>query len=402
MATGKSVNLRVRPIVSVDLSYPVEGVIMYQLGTPVGPPFVPPVPTALGKKVQGLGLLGLYVMLSQTVTGDDSRLLWNSERIYDYLFNKPGKGPSSVPGVTLLSHLRNWSEAAALDRAILMRQNAYLTSYSPEVLCQVLRVYYDNPPDQSAVRHRLLKTIEDDAGRIHQGLSDSYTKNAKSGWQGVIEFPTNDNKASQFTKAGIDPVHFAGFSTQYGYDFRYPSAENDLRYHMSRAAVRQDFLNAWRMSEMCRNGEKTFSNELYAIDLSILKLQSAYIDTFLVTPSSGIVTNVFHGAGDFVRAGEPVLRVETDEWVYLVGTVKYRGMLRIGSLVDVTTTLFDAAGAAPTTVSGEVVAVRGHDAVSEQWDLLLSCSNRTAAGDPILPLNYNFDFETTTIDVVKF
>jgi hypothetical protein len=91
-----------------------------------------------------------------------------------------------------------------------------------------------------------------------------------------------------------------------------------------------------------------------------------------------------------VRAGEPVLRVETDEPVYLVGTVKYRGMLRIGSKLKVTSTLFEAAGAADTEVSGEVVAVRGHDSVSEQWDLLVVCSNRTAAGDPILPLNYNF------------
>jgi hypothetical protein len=398
MATGKSVNLRVRPIVSVDLSYPLDGVISWQLDTPVGGTVVTP----LGKKVKGLNVGGLYLMLSQTVTGDDSRLLWNSERIYKHLSNVGGQ--AAGPGVTLLSHLRNASESAALDRAILMRQNAYLTSYSPEVLCEVRRVYYDNPPDQSAVRHRLLKAVEDDAGRIHQGLTNSYTKNAKAGWQGVVEFTTNDNKASQFTGSGIDPVHFEGLSTQYGYEFRYPSAENDLRYHQARAGVRQDFLNAWRMSEMCRHGATTFTNEVGAIDLSILRLQSAYIDTFLFTPTGGIVTNVFHGPGDFVRAGEPVMRVETDDPIYLVGTVKYRGMLRIGSKLNITTTLFEAAaaGAAPTTVPGEVVAVRGHDAVSEQWDVLIMCSNRTGAGDPILPLNYNFDFESTTIDLVAF
>jgi hypothetical protein len=392
MASGKSANLRVRPILSVDLSFPVDGIISYQMNTPTGTP--------LGKQVKGIRAENLYVLLPQTVVGDDSRLLWDSERIYNFLFNVGGKAVG--PGVTLLAHLRNASEGAALDRAILMRQNAYLTSYSPEVLCEVRRVYYDNPPDQSAVCHRLLKAVEDDVGRIYQGLTDSYTKKAKAGWQGVIEFTTNDNKASQFT--GSDTVNFEGVSTQYGYEFRYPSAENDLRYHRSRAAIRQDFLNAWRMSEMCRHGATTFSNEVGAIDLSIQRLQSAYINTFLFTPSGGIVTNVFHGPGDFVRAGEPVMRVETDDPIYLVGTVKYRGMLRIGSQLNITTTLFEASpgDAAPTTVPGEVVAVRGHDAVSEQWDLLISCSNRTGAGDPILPLNYNFDFETTTIDVVKF
>ena len=38
-----------------------------------------------------------------------------------------------------------------------------------------------------------------------------------------------------------------------------------------------------------------------------------------------------HGQGDYVRAGDPVLRVEGPEFVYLVGPVKYRGMLRIGT-----------------------------------------------------------------------
>jgi hypothetical protein len=75
-------------------------------------------------------------------------------------------------------------------------------------------------------------------------------------------------------------------------------------------------------------------------------------------------------------------------------------MLRIGTTLEVSTTLFEAAGAAPITVSGEVVAVRCHDSVSEQWDLLIVCENRTAAGDLILPLNYNFDFESTTVEVI--
>jgi len=92
-------------------------------------------------------------------------------------------------------------------------------------------------------------------------------------------------------------------------------------------------------------------------------------------------------------------RVESDDFVYLVGTVKYRGMLRIGNTVTVSTTLFEAVGAAPVTVTGEVVAVRGHDSVSEQWDVLIFCENHTAAGDVVLPLNYNFDFESTTVEV---
>jgi hypothetical protein len=236
--------------------------------------------------------------------------------------DRPQAGQAAGPGVTLLSRLRNASEAADLDRALMMRQNAYLTSYSPEVLSEVRRVYYEDPRDESAVRHRLLKAVEDDAGRIHQGLTDVYKQR---GWWGkVIEHArsSNENKATQYSGSGH--IQFEGYTDtkSWGYEFRYPSAENDLRYHQARAAVWQEFLNAWRMSEMCRYGDTTFPNEVGAIDRSIRKLQSAYIDIFLFTPSGGIVTGVFHGQGDYVRAGEPVLRVESDDDVYLVGTVK--------------------------------------------------------------------------------
>src|SRR5712675_488988 len=113
MATGKSVNLRVRPIFSVDLCYPVDGVISKQS------------PTLLGSQVKGLDVEALNLILGQTAAGNDSQLLWGSERIFNYLV----AGQAAGPGNTLLSHLRNASEAADLDRALMMRQNAYLTSY---------------------------------------------------------------------------------------------------------------------------------------------------------------------------------------------------------------------------------------------------------------------------------
>lgn len=392
-------NLRVRPVNSVDLAFPVDGVISWQLEN------------LLGKRVKGIDINALYEMLGQTAEEiivikypfgqvinipNPSLLKWNSTEISSYLLK--GAGGQSI---TLLSHLRNASEAADVDYAVMMRQNAYYTTYSSEVLDEVKKVYYSDDRDQSAVRHRLLKAIERNARQIHDGLENVYKS---EGWYSAVvtdTSSTSDNNANQHS--GSDHIQFDGTTNtkSRGYEFRYPSAENDLRYHQTRAAVRQDFLNAWRMSEMCRHGDTTFANELAAIDRNIQKLQAAYIDTFLFAPFSGIVTGMFHGPGDFVRAGEPVLRVENPELVYLVGTVKYRGMLRIGTKLEISTTLFEEAGAAPITVSGEVVAVRGHDSVSEQWDLLIICQNF----DPlhpdsmILPLNYNFDFESTIVTV---
>ncbi|MBL8130053.1 MAG: HlyD family secretion protein [Chloroflexia bacterium] len=383
MATGKSVNLRVRPTVSVDLSFPTDGLISRQSQN------------LLGNRVSGFDVEVLYGILGQTIEGDSSKLEFDSGRILNYLQNANGQ----EPWVTLLSQLRSAPEAADLDRTVMMRQNAYLTSYSPEVLRQVRRVYYDDDRDDSAVRYKLLRAIESKITQIHTGLTGSYKKH--EWYEKIILFARtrNTNDATQYT--GDGDIYFKGTSTTdaWGYEFRFPSAEADMRYLQSRAAVRQEFLNAWRMAEMCRFEDTTFPNEVGAIDRSIQKLQSAYIDTFLFSPFDGIVTGVFHGQGDYVRAGEPVLRVESDEMVYLVGTVKYRGMLRIGDTLKVSTTLFEAAGAAQTSVSGEVVAVRGHDSVSEQWDLLIRCGNRTATGGLILPLNYNFDFESTTVEV---
>jgi hypothetical protein len=414
MATGKSVNLRVRPVVCTDLCYPVNGIISKQSDT------------LLGSKVEGFDVEDLYEKLGQTAAdGNNSRLLWDSTEIFKHLSTNPaavekfqgeridlvdrpqgllGSRPSRKPSklewpVTVLSCLRNAPEAADLDRALKMRQNTYLTSYSPNVLMEARRVYHDNPDDQSAVRHKLLKAVEDNVGQIHKGLKQGYADN---GWWGIKVAAVSDNSNSANQNTGSDRVHFdgTGQTLSYGYEFRYPLAENELKYNQAKAAVRQEFLNAWRMSEMCKYGDTTFPNEIGAIDLSIRKLQAAYIDTFLFAPSKGIVTGVFHGQGDYVQAGEPVLRVENDTMIYLVGTVKYRGMLRIGNRVKVSTTLFETAGAAATTVSGKIVAVRGHDSVSEQWDLLIICSNRTDADEPILPLNYNFDFESTTIEII--
>jgi hypothetical protein len=231
----------------------------------------------------------------------------------------------------------------------------------------------------------MLKDIEELTFELHEGLESVYKLKS---WYGKV---VTTAKTQSYPDGSTSELH--------GYEFRYPSKENDLRYLQSRAAVRQEFLNAWRMSEMCKFGNTTFPNEVGSIDSSIKKLQSAFIDTFLFPPFNGVVTGVFHAQGDYVRAGEAVLRVEANETILLVGTIKYRGMIHIGYKLDIITTLFEAKGAGQTGVSGKVVAVRGHDAVSEQWDLLVRCDNLTSTGEIIFPLNYNFDFESTFVKI---
>jgi multidrug resistance efflux pump len=61
----------------------------------------------------------------------------------------------------------------------------------------------------------------------------------------------------------------------------------------------------------------------------------------LVTPINGLVTGVFCDLGDCVQAGQPVMRVENDDEVVIVGTIKFRGVLTVGASASITTNLGD-------------------------------------------------------------
>jgi multidrug resistance efflux pump len=110
--------------------------------------------------------------------------------------------------------------------------------------------------------------------------------------------------------------------------------------------------------------DAVFNNELRMIDLDVKCLQVAYLDTLLLSPIDGVVTGVFRNLSDCVRAGQPVMRVENDTEILLVGTMKYRGLVFIGTGMSITTKIFDTG--VKLTTSGKVVSVRGHDAEDEQ------------------------------------
>ncbi|WP_329442577.1 HlyD family efflux transporter periplasmic adaptor subunit [Streptomyces canus] len=343
----------------------------------------------LGTVVQAFDIEDLYRRLGE-VSGDRSRLLWDSESIRSAI------QPHAV------SALRAEPARADLDQAVGMRENAYITTYSDAVVEVARQVYFDNPSDQSSVVCNLISNLESDTGVMHGTLNNLYIQDGL--WGNAIKKARTD---TTFSSVLENPV---GGGTQYnntaashsesmGYDYRLPSLENDIRYRRARISQRQEYLAAFRAKEMCERANLTFPNELAAFDQQIRKLQVAYIDTMLVPPFSGVVTGVFRNVGDFVGAGQPVVRIEDDKSVYLVGTIKYRGTLRLNSKMEVSTTLFDASGGLTTKVDGVVSSLRGHDSVDEQWDVLILCSNRTAGGDPVLPLNYNFDFESTSIEI---
>ncbi|MEN4466814.1 HlyD family efflux transporter periplasmic adaptor subunit [Mycolicibacterium conceptionense] len=333
---------------------------------------------------------------------DWSLLAWTSQKIYDRLSR-----------ATILSALRADAIRSDIDNAIGLRQNAYITNYSPKIITQLKRIYSDRPGDASGVLPRLLLDLDKNSKTLYEALNAAYKEEESWGWGPVVKSATSETGMggveNSWSQQGHDHGHVysensGGSSTESrGFEFRYPALENRIQYRRALVNLRPQYLDALRMAEMCKHDDVTFANELNSIDRQIKKLQVAYIDTILVAPFDGVVTGVFRSKGDYVTAGQPVVRVENDSSIYLVGTIKYRGLLRVGSQIKVSTTLFDTPAGAATEMEGAVCAVRGHDSIDEQWDIIIKCpTNRTPAGDTIFPLNYNFDYESTTVDVTAF
>jgi hypothetical protein len=140
-----------------------------------------------------------------------------------------------------------------------------------------------------------------------------------------------------------------------------------------------------------------FQNELNAIRADVYRLQIAYLNTILLSPIPGTVTGIYKNPGDAVKAGEPVIRVENNAVVLLVGTVVYRGPISVGTAATVQSTLFDVTPLAPP-LSGTVVLARGRQ-LPDHWEVIIQCNNLDGSGKPILPLGYYFDHKNTTITI---
>jgi hypothetical protein len=199
-----------------------------------------------------------------------------------------------------------------------------------------------------------------------------------------------------------------------GYTFRHPTFENDAQNHRAQASLLDERFKQFIYSQHVPHLDVMLTNESDSNDLDVKRLQVSYMNTILMSPIDGVVTGLFCNPGDCVQAGQPVMRVERDDVILLVGTIKYRSLLQVGSAVTITTTLFD--GAVPTVPPtnppswqpaqpvqlppGTIVAIRGHNHEDELWDVIIQCKNvMDAKGNPTIPINYNFDYDDTSLTV---
>ena len=395
MAKAKAISLSVRPVQSADLCNPVSGIIDYQPEELLGLSVTAYDLTAYREKLEPEPVLPTPGdWLNQgPVTGGTSIGSGPVSGIGGDA--PPVHGPSTIESDLknfILSRLRADDVAAQLTQAIAwygLKHSADQADEAIEKRIELLGETTSDPNSLTTLLERLSKQLRvryetlrneyvaDNVGVVATQTSEAFSSAATSGAQ---TFNTDTKTTTTYS----------------GREYEIPMHDNRVRWLRSEISLRQEKLAAFRLVKL--NSKENVLREKAMTTAEIRKIQLAYVDTFLVAPFDGVITGVFRHLGDFVTAGQPVLRVENDKFVYLIGTIKCRGLIRVGDKVTVSTTLFGAVSGPTVEIEGTVRAVRGHEPVDEQWNVIVRCDNQAGTGR-ILPLNYNFDFNSTEIEV---
>jgi len=340
----------------------------------------------LGIPVTPFDFKSFYANLGQTFGGGDPALLqYNSFNIQD---------DNSVKASTLYA-LRAEAKKAVLNKAVITRQNAFYAKYANQAaIIEKMRTFYSGAIGS---KQGLLGELSGLAQNQANSLKFAYKALNKDG---VVETTTSvlksveDDADKKLTGSVTQTIQ----NTDYG--FRMPLIESQAQNSRAQISLMDEQFAAFIYGQNLPNLEIVFANELASIDLDVRRLQVDYLNTILMSPIAGIVTGIYKNVGDWVKAGEPVVRVEDNRTAILVATLKYPGLISIGSTVTVQTHLFDSPStipAGPTTA--KVVAVRGHRDEDDRWDVLVNFPNVDASGNAILPLGYNFDYDDTSVNI---
>jgi len=395
MITAKPVSLNVRPFKVSNLCFEVGGIL--------GESF-----TELGAKVSAFDFRNLYrafreANLSEEV--DPGRIRFDSDGID--AVTKTTKPPSA------LAALRAETVKAALNRAINVRANAVFTKYgnAAEIIALRRKIKSDKGTRITSLSElserqatALRKAYEQDLLTVFdtqalQGVirttfasidtTPGTTMTTTTTGPGQGESSTSTNKAAGKDHQEIETRQF---------EYRTPHFENLARNERAQISLGDESVSHFMETHYLDRLEEVFKNELASIDADINQLQVAYLNTILMSPIDGIITGVYKNPGDSVGAGEPVFRVEDNSEVLLIANVICRGLIPIGSKLQVETPLFDAPNPV-VRIEADIVAARGQRD-NENWEVIAKCSNLDANGKIIFPLGYNFDYDNTEVNIL--
>jgi hypothetical protein len=431
MPDATIIDMKARPVNSANLCFEVSG-ILDQLTVQLGWP------------VQGFNFDFFYSNLTvYTVAGDPSRLAYDSNGILsDPTFVRP----------SLLGTLRAAPVAAALDKAIRVRQNEFYAKYATAWvglpgMQPITNMLYNLYGPESGAKLDLLQQLGNVAGNQTNTLLGAYAANSfrnPSGPHGGVVKRTwshidssgghNEEEITGYNLAGsLPPLPPSGQPFPPGdalpapttdtlwqgttgetqsihnqdYGYRTPYFECQAQGLRSSISLADQQFAAFMDAQKMPNISQIFENNLESMDLDVKRLQVAFMNTILLCPINGVVTGLYKNPGDVVRAGEPVMRVEDNSNIYVSARVVYRGPIVIAppgappptnSNVTIHTKLFDNTALAPP-LTGTVVAARGHGS-DDTWDLVVQCYNLDPSGkNAILPLGYHFDYDDTEFTI---
>jgi hypothetical protein len=396
-SSPKVIALKTRASQVSHLCFPVHGIVE-NLGqirlpiriTPNSPGFRS---ITLGDAVTQFDFTTFYAGLSEPSKGNVSRLLYNSSAI----LNDPKVRAS------LLVTLRAEPVAAALDKAINTRQNAYYAKYANQSqIISVMQNFYTatNPPLTLFSKPDALVTLRGVAESQMDDLMTAYANPPSSDDPNGGSFTTSQAApsvvvatSSTLTTNGSFPDTTQNINNTEP-TYRTPVYEAQGRGWRAKISLMDQQFSQFMASQNLPHLYDVFNNELQSIDLDVKRLQVAYLNTILMSPINGVITGIYKNPGDWVRAGEPVIRVEDNSSVIIVGTIAYNGPISIDSTMTITTSLFDQSNTPP--ILGRVIAVRGYPNEDDVWEVHAICDNFAT---PQLPHNYSFDYDNTSVTI---
>jgi multidrug efflux pump subunit AcrA (membrane-fusion protein) len=185
-------------------------------------------------------------------------------------------------------------------------------------------------------------------------------------------------------------------STYTGYGYRVPMIEIQAQIARAQISLIDESFKQFMAGQTLPNLIQVFKNELAIIDAGVRRLQIAYLDTLLFAPFAGTVTAVRSHPGEFVKAGQPIVRLEDTTNLLLVGTIVFRGPIVAGANTATVTSQLFSSGGGTTAVTGPIVAARGDRCNDDWWHIVISVPN---PGGGAIPAGYWFDYDDTTITI---
>ncbi|GEO02918.1 hypothetical protein AAE02nite_05820 [Adhaeribacter aerolatus] len=408
---AKPLSLTVRPFQVSHLCFEVGGIL--------GGSFA-----ELGTKVSAFNLDNLYdaFRAAKTLSGNTGRLELNSDSI-DFLTKTKSKLEGTRPPA--LAALRAEPIKAALNKAVIARENAFITKYGK--VTEIASLLKAN----AAVKSGRLANLQLRSQQRCDTLLNEYTRSIpRRGLGDVVasttthifafrheapietkttvvnekETTSSADHKGDVKKQLVKDIESAGAIERqtienFGYDFRMPFIEEDMRNDRDQNMMIDQIISHFLQSHYLDRLEEVYKNEVAAMDADINQLQVAYLNTILLSPINGIVTGVYKNPGDVVSPGEPVFRVENNDDLLIVAKVVCRGLISIGSVLHVESNLFGVPSL-PVKIDAEIVAVRS-EGEDDQWEVIAKHKNTDKAGKgPLFPLGYNFDYDNMQVFIL--